>query len=51
MPETRLAMVMVSERLKARVALSVTLPVPRLPVAPPLPTCRVPPALMAVVPV
>ena len=44
-----LAMVMASERLICRVALSTTAPVPRVPTVPPAPTLKVP-AEMVVVP-
>ncbi|MBI3197729.1 MAG: hypothetical protein HYZ40_09520 [Rhodospirillales bacterium] len=37
-----MATVIASDRLKARVALLVTAPLPRVPAVPPLPICRVP---------
>jgi hypothetical protein len=49
-PLIALATVKVSERLKARVALLTTLPLPSVPAVPPLPIWRMPP-LMVVVPV
>ena len=48
-PEMLLATVTSSERLKLRVLLLTTAPVPRLPLSPPSPICNVP-ALMVVVP-
>lgn len=48
-PAIALAMVTLSERLKARVPLLVTAPAPREPDVPPLPICKVP-ALMVVAP-
>ena len=47
-PEMTLATVTASERLKARVPLSVTAPVPSVPVVPPAPTCRVPAEIVVV---
>ena len=48
-PEMLLAIVFVLERLKTRLALLMTAPLPSVPAVPPLPTCRTP-ALIVVVP-
>ena len=48
-PLIKLAMVMAEDRLTAKVALLVMLPVPSWPVIPPAPTAKVP-ALIVVVP-
>ena len=46
LPEMALPTVRVAELLKASALLLTTLPVPSEPVAPPLPTCSVPPEIV-----